>query len=118
MMTLKEKDFIEIDFIARDKETNKVFDLTDKETAKKDMSVVKDVVDFQLAILSATLPVYRTRKAKELVKFIESCYQINIQEVSKRMHELVDLYFKYFKNKNFNRMFFDCVFYEVCKLLK
>lgn len=89
-----------------------------KETAKKDMSVVKDVVDFQLAILSATLPVYRTRKAKELVKFIESCYQINIQEVSKRMHELVDLYFKYFKNKNFNRMFFDCVFYEVCKLLK
>ena len=36
MMPLKEKDFIEIEFIARDKETNKVFDLTDKETAKKE----------------------------------------------------------------------------------
>jgi hypothetical protein len=89
-----------------------------KEAARKDMSIVKDVFDFQLAILSATLPIHRTRKAKELVKFIEKCYSINIQEVSERMHELVDLYFEYFKNKDFNKMFFDCVFKEVYKLLR
>ncbi|MBI2671854.1 hypothetical protein HYX16_02880 [Candidatus Woesearchaeota archaeon] len=89
-----------------------------KIAAKKDMSIVKDVVDFQLAILSATLPIHKTRKAKELINFIEKCYSINIQEVSEKMHELVNLYFKSFKNKDFNKMFFDCVFKEVYKLLK
>lgn len=35
-MPLKEKDFIEVEFVARDKETNRIFDLTDQDIAKKE----------------------------------------------------------------------------------
>jgi FKBP-type peptidyl-prolyl cis-trans isomerase 2 len=35
MTTIKEKDFIEIDYIGKIKDTNQIFDLTDKETAVK-----------------------------------------------------------------------------------
>lgn len=35
MTTIKEKDFIEIDYIGKIKDTNQIFDLTDKETAQK-----------------------------------------------------------------------------------
>lgn len=43
MMVLKEKDFIELDFVARDKETNKIFDLTDETLAKKEKLYNKDM---------------------------------------------------------------------------
>ncbi|MBI2499648.1 peptidylprolyl isomerase [Candidatus Woesearchaeota archaeon] len=42
-MVLKEKDFIELDFVARDKETNKIFDLTDETLAKKEKLYNKDM---------------------------------------------------------------------------
>jgi len=43
MMILKEKDFIELDFVARDKETSRIFDLTDESLAKKEKLYNKDM---------------------------------------------------------------------------
>ena len=42
-MAIKNQDFVLIDFIARIKETNKIFDLTDEETAKKENLFRKDI---------------------------------------------------------------------------
>lgn len=42
-MQLKEKDFVEIDFVARIKETNQIFDLTDENLAKKEKIYNKNI---------------------------------------------------------------------------
>jgi len=89
-----------------------------KQAAKKDMSIVSDVIDFQLAILSATLPLYRTKKAEEFIRFIEKCYQVNIQEISSKCEELITLYFNEFNKKGFNEKFFNLLFLKVYNLLK
>ena len=42
-MAIKNQDFVLIDFVARIKETNKIFDLTNEETAKKENLFHKDI---------------------------------------------------------------------------
>ncbi len=89
-----------------------------KSLAKKDLNIIKNVFEFELALLSVILPLYETKKANYLVKFIETCYEINIQEISQKCHELIRLYFAEFKKKEFNQDFINLVFLKVYNLLK
>lgn len=85
---------------------------------KNDINSLNLVFDFELSLLSIILPLYKTKKARILVKHIESCYEINIKEISSRCHELINLYFSSFNKKDFNKDFYNLVFLKVYYLLK
>lgn len=86
--------------------------------AKDDLSVIKTVFEFELSLLSVILPLYETKSAEKIVKIIESCYEINIQDISEKCHCLITLYFADFKKKNFNEEFIKLVFLKVYSILK
>ena len=89
-----------------------------KKTAKYDLDAIRLVFEFELSLISVILPLYRIKKAHELVKHISKCYEIKINYVSEKCHELINLYDKDFKEENFNREFLNAFFMKVYYLLK
>jgi predicted ATPase len=89
-----------------------------KKTAKYDLDAIRLVFEFELSLISVILPLYRIKKAQELVKYISKCYEININHVSEKCHELINLYDKDFKEESFNREFLNAFFMKVYYLLK
>ncbi len=89
-----------------------------KEAAKYDLDLVRLIFEFELSLISVILPLYKTKKAKELIRYISKCYEVNITAVSKKCHELIILYFKDFRKKSFNEEFFNAVFKKVYDVLK
>ena len=89
-----------------------------KENLKKDINVINLVFDFELSLLSIILPLYKIKKARKLIKYIESCYETNIKDISSRCHELINLYFTNFNKKDFSKEFLNMVFLKVYYLLK
>ena len=86
--------------------------------AKNDLHVIKTVFEFELSLLSVILPLYETKSAQHIIKIIERCYEVNIQDISEKCHCLIRLYFADFKKKNFNEEFIQLVFSKVYKILK
>ncbi len=89
-----------------------------KKYAKKDLNLIKTVFEFELSLISVILPLYKIKKAWELVNFIENCYELNINEISKKCHELINLYFTDFSKKGFNEAFIDLIFLKVYTLIE
>lgn len=89
-----------------------------KKTAQYDLDLVRLVFEFELSLISVILPLYKTKQAHQLVRYLSKCYEININAVSKKCHELIILYFRDFKKKDFNQEFFNAVFRKVYGVLK
>ena len=89
-----------------------------KKTAKYDLDVVRLVFEFELSLISVILPLYKVKRAHELVKYLSKCYEVNINDVSKKCHELIDLYFRDFRKDDFNEEFFNNIFIQIYNLLK
>jgi hypothetical protein len=89
-----------------------------KKTAQYDLDLVRLVFEFELSLISVILPLYKTKQARELVRYLSRCYEVNVNAVSKKCHELIILYFRDFKKKDFNEEFFNAVFRKVYYLLK
>ena len=89
-----------------------------KKSAQYDLDLIRLVFEFELSLISVILPLYKTKRAHELVRYLSKCYESNINKVSKKCHELIILYFRDFKKKNFNKEFFNAVFRKVYSVLK
>ncbi len=89
-----------------------------KDAAKYDLDLMRLVFEFELSLISVVLPLYKTKKAHELVRYLSRCYEVNINAVSKKCHELIILYFRDFRKKNFNEEFLNAVFRKVYYVLK
>jgi hypothetical protein len=89
-----------------------------KKTAQYDLDLVRLVFEFELSLISVILPLYKNKQARELVRYLSRCYEVNVNAVSKKCHELIILYFRDFKKKDFNEEFFNAVFRKVYYLLK
>ncbi len=91
-----------------------------KEAAKKNLDVITIAFEFEFALLSMLLPFqrYGSRKAKELMMHINHCYELNVQEIARKCHELIYLYLNEFSyDERFARRFFSAVFSKVYLLL-
>ena len=84
---------------------------------KKNLEIITKVFEFELSLLSVILPLYQTKNAQNLINFIERCYEINIQQVSEKCHDLIRLYFASFGKKEFNEEFVNLVFMKVYRIL-
>lgn len=89
-----------------------------KKTAKYDLDAIRLVFEFELSLISVILPLYKIKKAHELVKYLSKCYEININNVSKKCHELINLYYRDFKKEKFNQEFLNSIFMKVYNLLR
>jgi len=90
-----------------------------KKAAKKDMNIIRIAFEFEFALLSIILPLkkIRTKKARHLEKHIHSCFEINIEEISRKCREITFTYFENFHRKNFQKEFFEQVFFKIYNLL-
>jgi len=91
-----------------------------KIAAKKDLQIIQIAFEFEFALLSILLPFEKleSKRAKKLVKHIDSCYRINTQEISRKCGELVTLYLDGYGKKNFDRIFFSQILDKVYYLLR
>lgn len=90
-----------------------------KREAMKDIDIVKDVFEFEFSLLSFILPFRKlaVKNAKSLINHIHQCYEINIDEIARKCKEITFTYNKDFEKKNFQKEFFEGVFFKVYDLL-
>ena len=91
-----------------------------KEAAKKDPGIIEIAFEFEFSLLSIVLPFqkYKTDKSLLLMKYINNCYELNIHEIARKCHELINLYLNYYQpDKEFSKRFFNAVFNKVYMLL-
>ena len=91
-----------------------------KRAAKKDLNIINIAFEFEFALLSITLPFkkLKDKKAKKLTAAIKRCYEVNIQEIARKCHELTSLYvLHYSPSKKFQEMFLSSAREKVYNLL-
>ena len=91
-----------------------------KKAAQKNLKIIGVAFAFEFSLLSVILPFERLKEKKTevLKKVIERCYEINIQEIARKCHELVGLYLMgYAPTQKFQEMFYDAIYDKVYTLL-
>lgn len=91
-----------------------------KRAAKKDMEIIITAFEFEFSLLSVILPFkkLKSREADKLIRYIGRHYELNIKDLARKCHELVDTYLNDFGRPNFDERFFREVFYKVFDLLE
>lgn len=113
-------DYYRADLIGKKTCPQPVFYEKFKEAAKRDLDVITIAFEFEFALLSMILPFqkYSSKKAKDLMFHINHCYEMNVQDIARKCHELIYLYLNEFSyDEKFARRFFSAVFSKVYLLL-
>ena len=105
-MTIKNQDFVLIDFVARIKETNKIFDLTDEEIAKKENLFHKDIKYSPVLVIIGENTSLRGLEKSLIGKEVNQEYTIEIspeEGFGKKDPKLIRIIpSRIFKEKNIN----------------
>lgn len=91
-----------------------------KEAAQKNLDVIAIAFEFEFALLATLLPFqkYADKKAETLVRHINRCYEMNVQEIARKCHELIYLYLHEFAyDEKFAKRFLNAIFNKVYLLL-
>lgn len=91
-----------------------------REAAKKDLGVIAIAFQFEFSLLATLLPFekYEGAKASRLASYISRCYELNVQEIARKCHELIYLYLDEFSyDQKFAKKFLNAIFNKVYLLL-
>ena len=92
-----------------------------KKEVQKDPQVLVIVFAFEFALLSMILPFkkYKERHAKELLKYLATCYNLNMRETLRKCGPFIDYYLAHYKkpNRDFQEKYFHLIFTKVIELL-
>ncbi|HLD12848.1 MAG TPA: hypothetical protein VJB87_04620 [Candidatus Nanoarchaeia archaeon] len=87
---------------------------------KKDPELLAIVFEFEFALLSFLLPLLKihTKKAFAIRQHIESCYNLNMDEIERKLGSFVELYQDYFSpQKKFRKMFYTLLLEQTKNIL-
>ena len=92
-----------------------------KKAVQKDPKLLEIVFAFEFSLLSVVLPFkkYKERHAKELLHYIESCYNINTQEIMRKCRPFIQFYLDHYHkpNRDFQEKYLHLIFTKVIELL-
>ncbi len=92
-----------------------------RQEVHKDPKVLEIVFAFEFALLSVILPFkkYKERHAKELLKHIAHCYNLNMRETLRKCGPFIDYYLDHYKqpSRDFQEKYFHLIFTKVIELL-
>lgn len=90
-----------------------------KKAAQKNLDIINTAFAFEFSLLSVLLPFqrYHTTKAKKIITTIKHCYEINIQDIARKCHELVSVYDHYYDDEDFPKRFLNAIFNKIYLLL-
>ncbi|HLC72768.1 MAG TPA: hypothetical protein VJH37_04240 [Candidatus Nanoarchaeia archaeon] len=88
---------------------------------QKDPKVLQIVFAFEFALLSVILPFkkYKERHAKELLKHISRCYNLNMRETLRKCGPFIDYYLDHYTkpSRDFQEKYFHLIFTKIIELL-
>ena len=81
-----------------------------KKAVKKDPEILAIVLEFEFALLSILLPFYRYKgeKAKIIVNHIKNCYSVNLQDLLRKLSDVIRIYeMEFDESSSFQKKFFE-----------
>ncbi len=92
-----------------------------KKAVEKDQKLLEIVFAFEFALLSLILPFkkYKERHAKELLYYIERCYNLNMSELMRKCGPFTQFYLDHYSkpSKDFQEKYLHLIFTKVIELL-
>ena len=91
-----------------------------KKAVKKNPEILAIVLEFEFALLSVLLPFYKFKgdKAKEIVYHIKNCYSVNLQDLLRKLSDIISVYeMEFDESSEFQKKFFETVLNKSLKIL-